>query len=154
MSSYSNMAFKQTVGRIPYNYLTVQANGYLTFSAVGVVQPGTKFAIEHASGDMVHIRCCANNKYWGRLNDGDDKNLIVAQAVEPVVDQTSPVCTLFSIRIDSNKRATFYHVQSGRVVGHPLVGGIPSRLMSIDPTARTQAVCDVVDYDALPLLAL
>ncbi|XP_074278810.1 uncharacterized protein LOC141602420 [Silene latifolia] len=152
MSSYSNMAFKQTVGRTPHNYLAVQSNGYLMYSANGVVQPGTKFAIEHASANLVHIRSSSNNKYWVRLNAGDAKNLIVAQAVEPVVDQASPVCTLFSIRIDSNKRATFYHVQSGRVVGLPLLGGHPTGTLSIDPTATTQAVSAVVDYDGLVIL--
>ncbi|XP_074278808.1 uncharacterized protein LOC141602418 [Silene latifolia] len=148
---FTNMALKATMGKVPYKYLcVVDDKGSLEYAADEVIRPGTKFAIENAPGDLFHIRSCSNNKYWVR----DAKNLIVAQAVEPVVDQTSPDCTLFSIRMDDiNKTATFYHVQSGRVVGLALdVSGIPTNILSIDPTATTQAV-SVVDYDALPLLS-
>ncbi|XP_074278806.1 uncharacterized protein LOC141602416 [Silene latifolia] len=151
MASLTNMAFKATQGITPYMYLAAQKDGLLLYRATDFFEPEAKFAIENAAqGNLVHIRSCSNNKYWVRSSSivAPDKNRIVAQAVEAVDDRTSPGCTLFSIRIDNNKRATFYHVETGRVVGHLK----SSRVLSVDPATTTQAVCDVFDYDGLVVL--
>ncbi|XP_028098184.1 uncharacterized protein LOC114297901 [Camellia sinensis] len=74
----------------------VQVHGFVQFSGEEVVSPYVKFQVELAksgSGNLVHIRCCYNNKYLVRWSA--NHWWIVAGADEPNEDQSTWSCTLF-----------------------------------------------------------
>ncbi|KAJ4851254.1 hypothetical protein Tsubulata_043568 [Turnera subulata] len=92
-----------------------QANGLLQFSAGELVSPYTKFAAETSRHhqELVHIRCCYNNKYLARQSS--TTNWIVASAPEPEEDLSKTSCTLFQLDGDGDANTLrFLHAQLRR----------------------------------------
>ncbi|XP_062086576.1 uncharacterized protein LOC133792683 [Humulus lupulus] len=90
---------------------------FLNFTGDDMASPLAKFKVETAETDseLVHIRCCYNNKYLTRLSR--NHLWIVAAAERPVEDTESFSCTMFKpVPADDFNRENhfrFVHVQTG-----------------------------------------
>ncbi|XP_050233126.1 uncharacterized protein LOC126681624 [Mercurialis annua] len=80
---------------------------------VYIWSPVSKFKIEKAKSnrDLVHIRCCYNNKYLRRRDEG--ASVVGATASAADEDQSKWSCTLFDPLPVDDKTYRFRHVQSG-----------------------------------------
>ncbi|XP_027341707.1 uncharacterized protein LOC113854721 [Abrus precatorius] len=89
--------------------------GFLQNSGDEIVSPYTKFETERSKSDenLVHIRCCYNNKYLVRSSEED--NWIVVAAHEPEEDKSKWSCTLFQpcVTDADGSSFSFLHVQHG-----------------------------------------
>lgn len=72
----------------------------------GANNPRCRFYLEeskeHYDGNLMHVRCCYNNKYWvpqQREQDG----WIIGTCDEPEEDLSKPSCTLFKLLIPEHE---------------------------------------------------
>ncbi|CAN0846725.1 hypothetical protein LINGRAHAP2_LOCUS4586 [Linum grandiflorum] len=96
--------------------------GLLQFSEDTVMSPFAKFEREEfdpreTREEIVHMRCCYNNKYW--VVKGPD-NKVFGGADVPEGDRSKPTCTLFKPEFldgdDQHKTVRLLHVQLNRYV--------------------------------------
>ncbi|XP_012075832.2 uncharacterized protein LOC105637044 [Jatropha curcas] len=126
-----------------------KVRGFFQFSEDEILRtPYTKFELQYPktgdADDLVHIRCCYNNKYLVRSSAEDD--WIVGAADEPEEDKSKWSCTLFQL-LSSHHTTNGYtlrHVQTGFFVqtesfqSHPHclsilpVGDIDIQLVDMD----------------------
>ncbi|RZC88690.1 hypothetical protein C5167_029538 [Papaver somniferum] len=116
-----------------------------------VVSPYTKFEGKMPSKkdnngkDLVHIRCCYNNKYLVKLDNSDR---ISPRATAPVEDQTDPSCTLFEPIFNNDGRVQFKHVQLNQAVG---VYAADQNCIKVAPNAEA-SYFNVVNWQSLMVL--
>ncbi|KAK9741478.1 hypothetical protein RND81_03G108900 [Saponaria officinalis] len=157
MAYFTSMALKATQGYAIHNYLGVitddtENQNHLAYSTLKLLAPNAKFAVEYSRDGLVHIRSCATNKYWSRSSA--EGYWIMANASEPVEDESAWNCTLFRADItgsDNNYQAKFYHVQSKTTVGIPNDDSLRKVFLCIDPSA-TEAISIAIDLDTIPIL--
>ncbi|KAK9741466.1 hypothetical protein RND81_03G108300, partial [Saponaria officinalis] len=125
--------------------------GYLNYSTPSLLTPNARFAVEYSRDGLVHIRSLATNKYWVRSSA--EGYWIMANASEPVEDESAWNCTLFRADITGSDsyEAKFYHVQSKTTVGIPNDDSARKMFLCIDPSA-TEAISIAIDLDTLPIL--
>ncbi|XP_055961853.1 uncharacterized protein LOC126681701 [Mercurialis annua] len=84
--------------------------------------PASKFEIEQVKDkDLVHIRCCYNNKYLRFINQSSHYIGAAGDKVEE--DPSKWSCTLFKPMVQRNMNYLFQHVQSGNNLCHFLADG-------------------------------
>jgi len=95
------------------------------------------------------MRRSSNDKNWIA-----DENWIAAKASEKVDDQSVWNCTLFRMDLtEDKKKASFYHVQSGKTVCIPNSDWSRKMFLCIDhPTGTTKAISTIFDYDKFVVL--
>ncbi|KAJ6837143.1 natterin-3 [Iris pallida] len=119
-----------------------ESHVYSTYAKIGVERGKT-------NPDLVHLRFCANNRYWARESDGG--SWVVASSNQPEEDTSKLSCTLFRPTISTTSRGmqvTFHHVQSGRSVR---MGSERHYLFVSTPAGGAQTF-GVTDWDSLVIL--
>lgn len=90
-----------------------QMHSFLQFSGDDVLSPYSKFEVESSKmvSGLVHLRCCYNNKYWGRSSK--DNLWIICGADQQNENQFDWTCTLFQPNFveGNSQNLRFRHVQ-------------------------------------------
>ncbi|XP_050222640.1 uncharacterized protein LOC126672728 [Mercurialis annua] len=96
---------------------------YVKCDGNDVLDPLSKFRVERSSSnrDLVHIRCCYNNMYLGRIREG---SVYVGAAIDAAEENRSKwSCTLFKPMLNDGLTYRFQHVQSGNNLCQLRTGG-------------------------------
>ncbi|XP_050222641.1 uncharacterized protein LOC126672729 [Mercurialis annua] len=96
---------------------------YVKCDGNDILDPQSKFRVERSSSnrDLVHIRCCYNNKYLGRIREG---SVYVGAAIDAAEENRSKwSCTLFKPMLRDGVTYRFQHVQSGNNLCQLRTGG-------------------------------
>ncbi|XP_050222647.1 uncharacterized protein LOC126672735 [Mercurialis annua] len=96
---------------------------YVKCEGNDILDPLSKFRVEKSKSnqDLVHIRCCYNNKYVARI---DASTLYIGAASDAVEeDQSKWSCTLFKPVLKDGVTYRFQHVQTGNNLCHLRTGG-------------------------------
>ncbi|XP_055961031.1 uncharacterized protein LOC130015272 [Mercurialis annua] len=86
---------------------------YVKCDGNDILDPQSKFRVERSSSnpDLVHIRCCYNNRYLACLRQGSD--FVVATSDTAEEDQSKWSCTLFRAMPNDSITFRLQHVRTG-----------------------------------------
>ncbi|XP_050222650.1 uncharacterized protein LOC126672739 [Mercurialis annua] len=129
---------------------------YVKCDGNDILDPLSKFRVEKSTSnpDLVHIRCCYNNKYVARIEAG---SLYVGAAIDAAEeDQSKWSCTLFKPVLKDGVTYRFQHVQTGNNLCHLRTGGAANDHCLVvqwsDPDKNGWDFFQITDWESLVIL--